>query len=58
MRLCTGVTIGAVLAHGVATFIAVLSGKVLARYLSEKTVGYIGGTLFLIFAGATAVGAF
>ena len=51
-------TIGAVLAHGVATFIAVVSGKVVARYLSEKTVGYIGGALFLVFAAATSVGAF
>ena len=46
------------LAHGVATFIAVLCGKVLAKYISEKTVGYIGGSLFLVFAAATAVGAF
>ena len=54
----TGVTIGALLAHAVATFIAVLCGKVLAKYISEKTVGYIGGGLFLVFAAATAVGAF
>ncbi len=30
----------------------------LSRHISEKMVGYIGGTLFLIFAAATAFGLF
>lgn len=44
--------------HAVATAIAVVFGAVAARYLSEKTIAYIGGTLFLIFAAATALGLF
>eukprot|EP00798_Chlamydomonas_sp_ICE-L_P027697 gene27697-7339_t len=50
-----GVTAGAVAGHGVATGIAVFSGSLLSRYFSESTLQYIGGTLFLVFAGATIV---
>ena len=48
-----GVTTGAVGGHGVATLIAVLGGSVLGKYLNERVVQYVGGSLFLIFAGAT-----
>lgn len=48
-----GVIGGAVTGHGVATAIAVVGGSFLGKYLSEKTVQYIGGTLFLVFAAAT-----
>ena len=50
-----GVTVGAVAGHGVATGIAVLGGSYLGKYLDEKVVQYLGGSLFLIFAAATAV---
>ncbi len=50
-----GVTTGAVAGHGVATLIAVLGGSVLGKYLNEKVVQYIGGSLFLVFAGATVL---
>ena len=50
-----GVTIGAVAGHGVATGIAVLGGSYLGKYLDEKMVQYLGGSLFLIFAAATAI---
>jgi putative Ca2+/H+ antiporter (TMEM165/GDT1 family) len=48
-----GVIGGAVTGHGVATVIAVVGGSFLGKYLSEKTVQYIGGSLFLVFAAAT-----
>lgn len=50
-----GVTTGAVAGHGVATLIAVLGGSVLGKYLNEKVVQYVGGSLFLVFAGATVL---
>lgn len=49
----TGVVLGAVAGHGVATVIAVLGGSFLGRYLDERAVQYVGGSLFLVFAGAT-----
>lgn len=52
------VTGGAILAHGTATGIAVAGGALLSKYLSEKVIGYIGGSLFLIFAVTTATGLF
>ena len=48
-----GVVAGGVVAHGLATAMAVLGGSFLATYLSEKTVAYIGGSLFLLFAAST-----
>lgn len=53
-----GVIGGAVTGHGVATVIAVLGGSFLGRYLSERTVQYVGGSLFLVFAAATLVDIF
>ena len=53
-----GVAGGAVLGHAVATLIAVVGGAVLSRHISEKTVGYVGGTCFLLFAAATLLGVF
>ena len=41
-----------ILAHGSATGLAVIGGTLLSRYLSEKVIGYLGGALFLVFAGS------
>jgi len=52
------VAAGAIAAHAAATGIAVSGGAVVARYLSEKVIGLIGGTLFIVFAVTTAFGIF
>ncbi|CAG9464439.1 unnamed protein product [Pedinophyceae sp. YPF-701] len=49
-----GVIAGAVTGHGVATAIAVAGGSALSQVVSEKVVAYVGGSLFLVFAAATA----
>jgi len=45
---------GACFGHGLATGIAVVGGAFISKYTNEKTVGLIGGVLFLVFAATTA----
>ncbi len=45
-----GVCLGAILGHSLCTGIAVVGGRLLASRISEKTVAYVGGALFLLFA--------
>lgn len=49
---------GAVVAHTIATLIAVAGGAILSKYISEKVIGYIGGSLFIVFSLTTLVGIF
>lgn len=51
-----GVAGGAIVGHTVATMIAVAGGAALADKISERTVNIIGGSLFILFAIATAFG--
>lgn len=53
-----GVTFGATLGHFTATMIAVVGGSLLSKKISERTVGIIGGCLFLVFALFTSLGIF
>eukprot|EP00752_Nemacystus_decipiens_P007068 g6334.t1 len=53
-----GVATGAIAAHASATGIAVTGGALLSQYISEKVIGYIGGTLFVLFSITTAIGIF
>jgi len=43
------VTLGAVLGHGICAAIAVLSGRWIAGYLSERLLTALGGALFVFF---------
>jgi putative Ca2+/H+ antiporter (TMEM165/GDT1 family) len=45
----TGVTLGGILGHTLCTGAAVVGGKHLASRISERTVAFCGGILFLIF---------
>lgn len=44
-----GVTVGAILGHGICTAIAVIGGRLIAGRISEKWVTALGGMLFLVF---------
>eukprot|EP01139_Manchomonas_bermudensis_P020483 Amastigsp_a678886_127.p1 type:complete len:289 gc:universal Amastigsp_a678886_127:893-27(-) len=45
-----GVVVGGIAGHAVCTGLAVLGGKYLAVHISVRTVSFVGGALFLVFA--------
>merc|ERR1719353_559081 len=49
-----GVTLGAVIGHALCSAVACVGGKMLASSISERTVAFSGGVLFLLFAATTA----
>eukprot|EP00955_Chlamydomonas_euryale_P037270 350708-Chlamydomonas_euryale.AAC.3 len=49
-----GVTLGGILGHMICTGAAVVGGRHLAEHIDERTVGGLGGLLFLAF-GAHAL---
>ncbi|KAI8463545.1 MAG: hypothetical protein J3K34DRAFT_526921 [Monoraphidium minutum] len=44
-----GVTLGSIVGHAACTAAAVVGGRHLATHINEKTVGYVGGVIFVIF---------
>ncbi|KIY91999.1 Transmembrane protein [Monoraphidium neglectum] len=44
-----GVTLGSIIGHALCTAVAVLGGRHLAVHIDERTVGIIGGILFVLF---------
>eukprot|EP00403_Amphidinium_massartii_P010475 CAMPEP_0178423134 /NCGR_PEP_ID=MMETSP0689_2-20121128/27533_1 /TAXON_ID=160604 /ORGANISM="Amphidinium massartii, Strain CS-259" /LENGTH=339 /DNA_ID=CAMNT_0020044721 /DNA_START=73 /DNA_END=1092 /DNA_ORIENTATION=- len=50
----TSVFVGGITAHALATLLAVLVGEVIAKYVTERQITYIGGVLFLVFAAMSA----
>ena len=44
-----GVTVGGCLGHSLCTGLAVMGGRMLASKISEKTVSFCGGCIFLVF---------
>ncbi|WP_009631971.1 TMEM165/GDT1 family protein [Synechocystis sp. PCC 7509] len=44
-----GVTIGAIVGHAICSAIAVIGGRMLAGRISERTLTFAGGGLFLLF---------
>jgi len=45
-----GVTFGGTLGHALCTGVAVVGGQVLSERISVKSVSYVGGALFVLFA--------
>ncbi|GIY62381.1 transmembrane protein 165 [Caerostris darwini] len=52
-----GVVLGSILGHAACTLMAVMGGKLIANWISVKTVTLMGGLLFLAFAFSSLVGA-
>ena len=50
-----GVTIGAIVGHTICAAIAVLCGRWVAQRLSERTLTFLGGILFIIFGVVAAI---
>eukprot|EP00171_Calliarthron_tuberculosum_P009950 IDg9950t1 len=53
-----GVIVGGITGHLIASIIAVVSGSILGRFISEKNARLISGVLFLVFAVLTFRGVY
>ena len=51
-----GVTIGAILGHAICAAVAVIGGRMLAGRISERTLTFSGGCLFLVFGIVALLG--
>lgn len=45
-----GVTLGAIIGHGICTTLAVVGGRIIAQRISVRSVTFIGSVVFLLFA--------
>ncbi len=50
-----GVVIGAILGHAICAAIAVICGRMIAGYISERILTLVGGCLFVLFGILTAM---
>lgn len=50
-----GVVFGGIAGHCICTGVAVLGGKLISTYTSERTVAFVGGVVFLGFGIVTAI---
>jgi putative Ca2+/H+ antiporter (TMEM165/GDT1 family) len=50
-----GVTTGAILGHSICAAIAVIGGKLIAGKISERTLTFCGGGLFILFGIVAAI---
>lgn len=51
----SGVIIGGIIGHALCTILAQICGTLLASRVSERTMGFIGGGMFLFFALQTLI---
>jgi putative Ca2+/H+ antiporter (TMEM165/GDT1 family) len=52
------VAAGAILGHALATLLAVTGASLALNYISERMLGFVSGTFFLVFAALTILGIF
>lgn len=50
-----GITTGAILGHAICAAIAVIGGRMIAGRISERTLTFVGGFLFLLFGVVAAI---
>ena len=48
--------LGAILGHALATLLAVTGGALASSYISERTLGFVSGGFFLVFAALSIAG--
>jgi len=51
----SGVIIGGMIGHFLCTGLAVIGGRVIAQWISVRTVTLLGGVVFLLFAASALI---